>query len=111
MVKDQDICIECCPVADFVLGFVGDLRCHPVRGMIGQGVKVSLNPSNQGFWNAKGVTMDYVQAYLSWDLDLKDVKQLLLNSLEYANTDDEHREEMKVFFEVKWTRFLQQVRA
>jgi hypothetical protein len=55
--------------------------------------------------------MDYVQAYLSWDLDLKDVKQLLLNSLEYANTDDEHREEMKVFFEVKWTRFLQQVRA
>ena len=50
--------------------------------------------------------MDYVQAYLSWDLDLKDVKQLLLNSLEYANTDDEHREEMKVFFEVKWTRLL-----
>ena len=34
LVKEKDICIECCPVSNFVLGYTKDLRCHPVRGLI-----------------------------------------------------------------------------
>ena len=34
MVKEKNICVECCPVSNFVLGYVHDLRCHPVRGLL-----------------------------------------------------------------------------
>lgn len=34
LVKERDICLEACPVSNFVLGYQRDLRCHPVRGLI-----------------------------------------------------------------------------
>ena len=51
-----------------------------------------MSPDDQGFWNAKGVTLDYVMAFVAWDLNLADLKQLALNSLEYASIDGDHRE-------------------
>ena len=70
LVKEKEICVECCPVSNRILGYGSDLRCHPVRGLLAQGVKVSINPDDQGFWNGKGVTLDYLLAYLAWDLNL-----------------------------------------
>ena len=34
-----------------------------------------MSPDDQGFWNAKGVTLDYVMAFVAWDLNLADLKQ------------------------------------
>ncbi len=34
LVKQKNICIESCPISNNVLGYVKDLRCHPVRGLI-----------------------------------------------------------------------------
>lgn len=84
-VKKRDICLECCPVSNKALGYVRDLRTHPVRSLLTKGVKVSLSPDDQGFWDAPGVTLDFVTAYMAWNLDLSDIKQLALNSLTYAN--------------------------
>lgn len=81
LVKERNICIECCPVSNFVLGYVNDLRCHPVRGFLHEGLPVSINPDDPGFWGYEGVTLDYVYAFLAWDLDLADLKQLALNSI------------------------------
>ena len=83
--------MECCPISNFVLGYVKDLRCHPARGLLAQGVKVSLSSDDHGFWDAKGVTLDYVYAFCTWDLDLKDLKQLLKNSIDFSSTDEEYR--------------------
>lgn len=44
IVKEKDICIECCPVSNFVLGYVLDMRNHPARSFIHQGLPVSINP-------------------------------------------------------------------
>lgn len=46
LVKEKAICVECCPVSNRVLGYTPDLRCHPVRGLLAQGVKVSINPDD-----------------------------------------------------------------
>jgi len=89
LVKRNNICLECCPVSNRILGYSHDLRCHPVRGLIARGVKVSINPDDQGFFNAKGVTLDYLLIYLAWGLDLADLKQLCLNSLEFASISGE----------------------
>lgn len=34
LVKQKQICIECCPVSNLILGYTLDLRCHPVRAML-----------------------------------------------------------------------------
>jgi len=34
LVKEKDICIECCPCSNVILGYVTDLRCHPVRSLL-----------------------------------------------------------------------------
>lgn len=34
LVKERQICIECCPVSNLILGYTLDLRCHPVRAFL-----------------------------------------------------------------------------
>lgn len=34
IVKKQKICVECCPISNNVLGYVRDLRCHPIRSLL-----------------------------------------------------------------------------
>ena len=67
---------------------------------------MSISPDDQGFFDAKGVTLDYLLIYLAWGLDLADLKQFCLNSLEFASISEEDRDEMRVFFDYKWKKFL-----
>ena len=88
MVKAKEICLEYCPVSNFVLGYVLDMRNHPARGFLHQGLPVSINSDDPGFMGYEGVTLDYLYAFLSWDLDIADLKKLCLNSLTYASISD-----------------------
>lgn len=106
MVKTKEICLECCPVSNFVLGYVLDMRNHPARGFLHQGLPVSINPDDPGFMGYDGVTLDYLYAFLSWDLDIADLKKLCLNSLTYASLSDQEKRSMLTYFHYKWDRFL-----
>lgn len=110
-VKDNNICVEACLVSNRILGYCTDLRCHPTRTLLNYGVKVSISPDDQGFFDAKGVTLDYLLAYIAWDLSLADLRQLCLNSIEYATVSEEHKETLKKFFNDKWSRFLAYVKG
>lgn len=35
---EKDVCIEMCPLSNFVLGYTLDLRMHPCRFLLAQGV-------------------------------------------------------------------------
>jgi adenosine deaminase CECR1 len=91
IVKKENICIECCPVSNKVLGYVRDLRTHPTRSLLAHGVKVSISPDDPGFFDAPGATLDYLYAYLCWDLNLNDLKQLCLNSIEFASIEEKDK--------------------
>lgn len=54
----------------------------------------------------EGVTLDYLYVYLSWDLDIADLKKLALNSITYASITAQEKEKLKLFFDYKWDRFL-----
>lgn len=109
IVKEKGICIECCPVSNFVLGYITDLRNHPVRGLLHAGLPVSINPDDPGFMNYEGVTLDYVYSFLAWDLDIADLKQLCLNSLIFSSISEDDKAKILLFFEYKWQRFLDHV--
>lgn len=109
IVKEQQICIECCPVSNFVLGYVLDLRCHPARGFLHQGIPVSISPDDPGFMGYEGVTLDYLYCFLAWDLDIADLKKLCLNSIQWACISEDEKTALRKFFEHKWGRFLDHV--
>lgn len=111
IVKKEKICIECCPVSNIVLGYTLDLRTHPVRAFLHQGIPVSISPDDPGFFDAEGVTLDYVYVFMAWDLDLADLKQLCVNSLDYSLISDEEKERLRPLFHERWQRFLEFVRS
>ena len=50
--------------------------------------------------------MDFVLAFLSWDLNLMDLKQLCMNSIEFASISEEEKLSLTYFFQYKWQIFL-----
>jgi Adenosine deaminase len=70
---------------------------------------VTISPDDPGFMGYEGVTLDYFYAFLAWDLDLKDMKKLALNSITWAAIYEDEKVELKNFFEHKWSRFLDHV--
>jgi adenosine deaminase len=61
-------------VSNVILGYVKDLRCHPVRGMLHAGIPVSISPDGPTFFDYQGVTLDYVYIFLAWELSISDMK-------------------------------------
>ena len=110
-VKKENICVECCPVSNKLLGYVHDMRTHPTRALLARGVKVSINPDDHGFFGSPGVTLDYLIAYLAWDLNLMDMKQLCLNTIEFAAVSEEDKVAIREFFNYKWQVFISYVRG
>lgn len=92
IVRDDQICVECCPVSNFALGYCLDMRNHPARSFLQQGLAVSISPDDPGYFGYDGVTLDYVYAFLAWDLDLADLKKLCINSLVHSTVTREDKE-------------------
>jgi adenosine deaminase CECR1 len=109
IVKEKQICIECCPVSNFVLSYVNDLRIHPTRHLLHQGMPVSISSDDPGFMGYEGVTLDYLYAFVCWELDIADLKQLCINSITYSSINEEEKVELRKFFDYKWKRFLDYV--
>lgn len=86
-----------------VLGYTKDLRTHPVNFLLAQGIQVSISSDDPGLFGYEGVTLDWVYAMGAWSLDLRDLKQLSLNGIKYANVSDETKKKLREeIFEPKW---------
>ena len=110
-VIEKDICLECCPVSNKVLGEIFDVRCHPVRTLMQMGVPVSLSSDDPCFWGYHGVTLDYVYAFLAWDLSLGELKKLCLNSIKYSSIPEADKPKQYETFDKHWKLFLNFVRG
>ena len=106
--KEKDICIECCPLSNMVLGYVKDLRQHPVSYLIRRGLQASISSDDPGLFGYEGVTLDYLYAMGAWMLDLRDLKQLSLNGIKYASVTQETKDKLlKEEFEPRWNNWIQ----
>jgi len=105
----KDICIEVCPLSNMLLGYTLDLRMHPCRFLLSEGVQMSISSDDPGFFNYRGVTLDYVYATLAWQLDIADLKQLSLNGIKYSSVDEASKKELYEAFEKRWNAWVKQV--
>lgn len=105
----RDICVEVCPLSNMVLGYTIDLRMHPCRFLLNQGVQASISSDDPGFFNYKGVTLDYTYVTLAWELDIADLKRLSLNGIKYASIDELAKAELYAVFDAKWAKWAEMV--
>ena len=106
MIK-RDICVECCPLSNMVLGYTLDLRNHPIRYLMHHGLQVSISSDDPGFFHYQGVTLDYVYVALAWELDLMDLKKLSLNGIKYSSVPKEVKTDLlDNVFPKKWAEFV-----
>lgn len=104
-VRARQIAVEACPISNQVLGYVRDLRTHPALFWLRDGVPVTLNPDDPGMMRAT-FSHDFYAAFMAWDLDLADLKQLALNSLRYSSLNADEKTEAIATWTVRWNTFI-----
>ena len=62
-----------------------------------------MSSDDPGFFGYDGVTMDYVMAFMAWELDIADLKKLALNGITYSSIPEERKTELiEKRFNHKW---------
>lgn len=74
--------------------------------MLHKGLQASISSDDPGFFGYEGVTLDYLYAYIAWDLDIRDIKKLSLNGIKYSSHSEEEKAQQNVVFEKKWKEFI-----
>ena len=90
----RDICVEACPLSNMVLGYTLDMRNHPVRYMMHQGLQASISSDDPGFFHYSGVTLDFIYVTLGWELDIWDLKKLSLNGIKYSTISEDKKQNL-----------------
>jgi adenosine deaminase CECR1 len=106
IIKEKDIGFEICPISNFILGYTLDLRWHPIKMLMNRGVAVTINSDDPTFWDYQDLSLDFTYAYIAWQLDLKDLKQLGINSIKQSSIKDELKPKMLKKFDYNWNKFI-----
>ena len=105
IVRERGIAVEVCPISNQVLGYVGDLRAHPAVAYINAGIPVVLSPDDPGL-TRHTFSYDFYEAFMAWDLDLRELKQLALNSLVHSAMGPEEKRRALEVWRKRWADFV-----
>eukprot|EP01132_Coremiostelium_polycephalum_P003890 gene3890-4856_t len=89
MVIQQNIGVEVCPISNQLLEYVSNFRGHPGFDMVNKGLPITISPDDPAIFGYGGLSYDFYEATFGWGLDLAQLKQLALNSLEHSAYFDE----------------------
>lgn len=106
MIKDNKVGYEVCPISNYILGYTLDMRWHPIRTLMASGVEVTLSSDDPTFWDYEGLTLDFTYAFIAWQLDLKDLKQLGINSIKQSTLRDRQKKAQLEKFHQDWDKFI-----
>jgi adenosine deaminase CECR1 len=105
-IKEEDICLEICPISNQILGYVADLRIHPGAHYLRAGIPCVISSDDPGLFGYHGVTPDLWEAVVAWDLDLQNIKQLCKNSLIYSGMSEDEKKKALEIWSIKWEEFI-----
>lgn len=108
-IKRRDICIEVNPMSNQLLGYVADLRLHPAHMLINKGIQITVSSDDPAIFDYSGVTLDYWSIFLAWEMNLKMMKKIVMNSIDYSLLDNVQKQKAKQIWQDKWASFIQYV--
>jgi adenosine deaminase len=82
------------------------MRLHPVRQMMTNGLAVTISSDDPTFWDYQGLSLDFAYAFLGWQLDLKDLKQLAINAIKQSSVSEERKRKLLYKFKDDWSTFI-----
>jgi len=106
-VRSRDICLEINPISNQILGFIRDLRLHPGSNYLTRGVPCVISSDDPLIFDYRGLSYDFWEVFLAWELDLRKLKGLALNSLIYSALDEQEKEDAVNYFNERWSRFVE----
>ncbi|XP_014211256.1 adenosine deaminase 2-like [Copidosoma floridanum] len=114
MVRDKSIAIEVSPISNQVLGLVKDLRNHPAAALFANNYPVVVSNDDPLMWGAKGLSYDFYEAFvgiMSRSADLRALKKLALNSIEYSSMNVVQKKKAKEIWDRRWENFIDDLRS
>ncbi|XP_016955997.1 adenosine deaminase 2-A [Drosophila biarmipes] len=112
MLKRLNVAIEVNPISNQVLQLVTDFRNHPCAHFFADGYPVVISSDDPSFWKATPLTHDFYIAFLgiaSQHSDLRLLKKLALNSIQYSSLTGDAQFEALEKWQVKWDQFIADV--
>lgn len=106
-IKRKGIAVEVCPISNQLLRYVDDLRTHPGYEYLKRGVPVVLCSDDPAIFDNAGLSFDFFEATVAWELGVEELKQLCINSIKYSGCTDAEKQEMMAKWQVKWDKFVQ----
>ena len=103
---EKNVCLECCPISNRLLGYTHDLRNHPVRYLLNRGLQISVSSDDPGFFGYDGVALDFATLVLAWELDIRDLKKLAVNGVDYSSVSEDRKAKVKAAFTLAWDAFI-----
>lgn len=105
-VRKRGVAIEVCPISNQVLRYLTDLRVHPGARMIENGLPVTISSDDPGIWGARGLTHDFWEATVAWQLNTRTLKTLARNSLEFSGLTGVEKDAALRSWEQDWDHFM-----
>jgi adenosine deaminase CECR1 len=106
MIREQGIVLEVCPISNQAVRLARDIRLHPAAGYLKRGVQCVLSSDDPGIIGNHGLSYDFWEAFMAWDLDLAALKQLAENSLVYSGMTDVEKKVALASWKKKWNAWI-----
>lgn len=80
LIKDRDIRLNVCPSSNVVLSVAKDLRHHPIRILVRNGIRVTVNSDDKTIFG-KTVTDEYLALHQEGTLNAEELEAIRVASL------------------------------
>jgi len=105
---EKKIALEVCPISNYRLGYVSDLRLHPGLLYMRSGIPVTICSDDGLYLTPEPLVDDFYSVALCWDLNLAELKMLCRNSLVYAGLPEDETQELLKNWEAQWDKFIEE---
>lgn len=109
IVRSRKIAIEVCPISNQLLRFVSDLRNHPAVVYMTNGLPVAISNDDPHVFGYSGLSYDYYEAIISWNLTLRNIKQLAMNSLLFSGLEGNEKSQQLRDWTTRWKSWIEWV--
>lgn len=110
LVKENNVALEVCPVANQILQRVTDIRKHPCCHLFADNYPVVISSDRPSLWKCTPLSHDFYVAFVSFasdHSDLRFLKKLAINSLRFSAMSSEEMEEGFAKWQTSWDKFIE----